>query len=887
MNEKLLDQPEIRKAYDEYDRTERARLFKIVCWFAIFGMPAGISLDMNVYPAYAPYFLKLRLFSSLMVGIFLILYYRPWATRFNRFFFIAMLMVPQAAIAWMIFTTEGALSPYYAGLNVVLVAFCLILPWTYQETLTFSCLTLTLYMAACLAHGKFSMGGLFFNNTYFLILTSTFAVIGSYFTNKLRVREFTNRYELDQNRKKLAESNQKLIELDQIKSRFFANISHELRTPLTLMLSPLQALRIQKKHLLDEESRDILATIENNAMRLLKLINDLLDLAKLESGRMEVKKVPVELEMFLKGLVQSIQGTAKDKGISLTAQIHDSTFQVLLDANKFEKIVLNLLFNALKFTPAGGRVECTVEKEGPQLVVKIKDTGMGISEHNLPFIFDRFWQADSSAQRKYQGTGIGLALVKELTEAMGGTVTAQSQVGVGTTMTVRVPFEAAQGSTASPGRTQESAGALSKKVEAQPEEEWLANLYRRAELFPTLTPLSESIRPDNFGESRMPKVLVADDEPDMLRFLKSQLEKHYEVLEAVDGNQAVEKARQYLPDLILLDMMMPEKDGIQACRELKAQVATQSIPVVLLTARADEDTKYSALNAGANDFLTKPFSSTELHVRVKNLIESHQYQRDLARKKSALEMTLEQLKETEGQLVQNEKMASLGRLSAGIIHEINNPLNYASQALYLLKSKQDRIPEQDRAKFVETVSDIAEGMDRVQRIVSDLRNFTHPKSGGAVDLIEVKDVISNALRFQGHEFKDRIKVEVDVPEGQQILADRNKMVHVLVNLIQNSADALREKQFKGDQPFLTIKSRSEGGKVFIYVRDNGEGISPADLDKIYDPFFTTKDVGKGMGLGLSICFRILQEQGGRISATSEKGKFTEFVLELPSRVKKD
>jgi C4-dicarboxylate-specific signal transduction histidine kinase len=351
----------------------------------------------------------------------------------------------------------------------------------------------------------------------------------------------------------------------------------------------------------------------------------------------------------------------------------------------------------------------------------------------------------------------------------------------------------------------------------------------------------------------------------------------------VDGNQAVEKARQYLPDMILLDMMMPEKDGIQACRELKAQVSTQAIPVVLLTARADEDTKYAALNAGANDFLTKPFSTTELHVRVKNLIESHQYQRDLARKKSALEMTLEQLKETEGQLVQNEKMASLGRLSAGIIHEINNPLNYASQALYVLKGKQDRIPEEDRAKFVETVSDIAEGMDRVQRIVSDLRNFTHPKSGGAVDLIDLKDLVANALRFQGHEFKDQIKVEVDVPEGQQVLADRNKMVHVLVNLIQNAADAMREKIYKDEEPLLSIQSRPESGKVFISVRDNGAGIAPSDLDKIYDPFFTTKDVGKGMGLGLSICFRILQEQGGRISVKSEKGKYTEFILELPEK----
>src|SRR5262249_17757045 len=156
-------------------------------------------------------------------------------------------------------------------------------------------------------------------------------------------------------------------------------------------------------------------------------------------------------------------------------------------------------------------------------------------------------------------------------------------------------------------------------------------------------------------------LLVADDEPDMLRYLKSQLSTHYRVVEAVDGQQAIEKASQFLPDIILLDMMMPEKDGLQACREIRQRTSTQSIPVILLTARADEETKMAALGAGASDFLTKPFSTTELHVRIKNLVESHQYQINLSKQKLVLEETIEQLKETETQLVQTEKLASLGR----------------------------------------------------------------------------------------------------------------------------------------------------------------------------------------------------------------------------------
>src|SRR5581483_277562 len=378
------------------------------------------------------------------------------------------------------------------------------------------------------------------------------------------------------------------------------------------------------------------------------------------------------------------------------------------------------------------------------------------------------------------------------------------------------------------------------------------------------------------------KVLVADDEPDMLRFLKTQLEKNYEVLEAVDGNQALEKARQYLPDLVLLDMMMPEKDGIEACREMKMRVSTQTIPVILLTARADDETKLSALNAGANDFLTKPFSTTELQVRVRNLIESHQLQRDLARKKSALESTLEQLKKTEGQLVQNEKMASLGRLNAGIIHEINNPLNYAATALHLLKMKKDRLPEAEREKYIEIVSDIEEGVDRVQKIVSDLRSFSHPKLETTVDRVSLEEVVSTARRFIGHELKDKVAMDLEIPQGMEVLADKNKIVHVFVNLFQNAVDAMKDKDFRGEGPRLSGGCQREGDKVMISVRDNGMGIAPENLGKVFDPFFTTKDVGQGMGLGLSICHRVLKDQGGDISVKSEKGRFTEFTVELPA-----
>ena len=412
-------------------------------------------------------------------------------------------------------------------------------------------------------------------------------------------------------------------------------------------------------------------------------------------------------------------------------------------------------------------------------------------------------------------------------------------------------------------------------------EEWLANLYRRAELFPALTPLQDSLKPvEVMRHDGRPKALVADDEPDMLRFLRSQLSGHYEVLEAVDGQQAVEKASQFLPDIILLDMMMPEKDGLQACREIRERTPTQNIPVILLTARADEETKLAALGAGASDFLPKPFSTTELHVRIRNLVESHSYQRQLSKQNQALESTIEQLKETEMQLVQTEKLASLGRMSAGIIHEINNPLNFATTGLYTLRNKGKYISPEHQLEYAEILKDVEEGIQRVKTIVSDLRMFTHPNTE-QLDQVDVAEVVASGLRFLSNEWKDKVTVEQNIPEHQAIWANKNKLIHVLTNLLQNSLDALKRKSFVNETPTIRIEGRVENRRSMLSIRDNGPGIASEHLDKVFDPFFTTKDVGEGIGLGLSICYRIVQQYEGRIRVNTEPGKFCEFTLEFP------
>jgi C4-dicarboxylate-specific signal transduction histidine kinase len=326
--------------------------------------------------------------------------------------------------------------------------------------------------------------------------------------------------------------------------------------------------------------------------------------------------------------------------------------------------------------------------------------------------------------------------------------------------------------------------------------------------------------------------------------------------------------------------MMPEKDGLQACKELRERTPTQSIPIILLTARADEETKLAALSAGASDFLTKPFSTTELHVRIKNLVDNYHYQRKVAKQNQVLEETIEQLKETETQLVQTEKLASLGRLSAGIIHEINNPLNFTTTGLYTLRNKTRYLAPEQQADYTEILKDIEDGIARVKTIVSDLRSFSHHENDG-FERVDISEALTTTLRFLSHESKDKVQIEQQVPEDLSAWANKNKLIQVFINLLQNSIDALQHKQFAEGGPTIRIAGGVREGRSFITFRDNGAGIRQEVMDKIFDPFFTTKDVGQGMGLGLSICYRIIESFGGTIRVKSEPGQFCEFTLDLP------
>ncbi len=376
-------------------------------------------------------------------------------------------------------------------------------------------------------------------------------------------------------------------------------------------------------------------------------------------------------------------------------------------------------------------------------------------------------------------------------------------------------------------------------------------------------------------------VLIVDDEAAMRDILNMHLQGSFDVITARNGLEGMEMALAHLPDLILSDIRMPVKTGFELCRDLRATLATQDIPIVMLTATDDRAMKLDCLRAGATDFLSKPCTAAELVLRVRNLTKMHRQQQELSTQKQRLELALSELQKKDELLVRQERLAALGRMSAGLIHEINNPLNYALQGLHLLKSQVPTLPKDSAAEFSEVLQDINDGVHRVTRIVADLRGFASGSKSRERQPTLLHGLVDSVIKYLCHSGMQGYKSEVEIPPALFILADRNQMIQVLTNLIKNAMDAMEAKTYaEDDGPRLSIRASLENGRVNLTLRDNGIGMTPEVREHIFEPFFTTKEVGEGMGLGLSICHSILLEHGAVVDVRSVEGEFTEFSVEF-------
>lgn len=389
-------------------------------------------------------------------------------------------------------------------------------------------------------------------------------------------------------------------ELDQLKTEFFANISHELRTPLALILGP-----IQKRIAAEGEQAHDLQMVERNARLLLRHVNDLLDLSKLDAGRMQLAYVDVDLAQVSRLVASNFESLAHDRGIELVIDAASAVW-AQVDSQKFERILLNLLSNAIKFTPSGGRVQLTLGRAGGRALINVEDSGPGIPVQQREVIFERFRQADGGASRKFGGTGLGLSIVKEFVSLHGGSVSVtDSPAAGGSLFRVELPLFAPAGTPVTPHTDELDAEAVKQVVEE------LAPLNRpQHEL--KVVPLA-------------PSILLIEDNPDMNAFLAELLSTKYRVFSAFDGQLGTDKALALHPDLILCDVMMPRKSGDQVVKELRSRPEFDETPIILLTAKADEELRVRLLREGAQDYLQKPCDPAEVLARVDRLIADRRH----------------------------------------------------------------------------------------------------------------------------------------------------------------------------------------------------------------------------------------------------------------------
>ncbi|MCL4704711.1 response regulator [bacterium] len=410
---------------------------------------------------------------------------------------------------------------------------------------------------------------------------------------------------------------QKLQEVDQMKSRFFADISHEFRTPLTLMLGPVEKIL---PAINDKERREDLRVMQRNARRLQRLVEQLLDLSRIEARRMPLRARPDDIVPKIREWVASFVSLAESKNITMNLHFPEQPLIAYFDAEKLEKIVYNLLSNAFKFTPEGGEITVAVgsssgsSSSNGSLELSVGDSGIGIPKDHLPHIFDRFYRASEALTGEQGGTGIGLALTKEFVELHHGEIRVESEVGKGSTFTVVLPL----------GREHLSDDEVVEHVAdeklAEPSRQPLEPLHAE--------PAIEPDEPSATAESGRPFVLIVEDNDDMRRYLRNSLNPDFEIVEAENGEAGYQVACKKTPDLIVSDVMMPIMDGFALCEKLKTDQRTSHIPVILLTARAGQEDKLEGLEIGADDYLTKPFDARELQIRVKNLIAQRQRLRE-------------------------------------------------------------------------------------------------------------------------------------------------------------------------------------------------------------------------------------------------------------------
>lgn len=693
----------------------------------------------------------------------------------------------------------------------------------------------------------------------------------------------------------LEAKNLELSELDRLKDDFLAKTSHELRTPLSGVIGLTESLLDGVGGPLEPRLRRNLELIEQSGKRLSHLVNDILDFSKLRNHRMTLERLPVSVFGVVELVVELSRSLVGTKPVSLYNVVGQGLPMVSADPNRLQQILFNLVGNAIKFTEEGYvTIRAQLDEAEENIIISVEDSGIGIALEHRERIFRAFEQGDGRTQREHGGTGLGLAVSQELVRAHGGELGVASALGMGTTMTFSLPVTQAPADCAR-SAPRHIRAALTQQGDAQD---------KPAPLEPRSC------------------VLIVDDELVNREVVVLQVEAEgYHAVALEDGARALAWIKQNgAPAVLLLDVMMPGLSGLDMLAQVRKLYSLQELPVLLLTARGTDSNMTEGFAAGANDYLVKPFSRIELMTRLRHHLQfsgmsnvlretNHLLEKELGdrldlegslaamrirqegaehnlvRLQSELDTLAKRVARVKGKLLQAEKLASLGQMMAGLAHTLGAPIDDIGGRLTQLRTALDASVSQvtpllasehaDPEMFKEAVGlinihfeNIEKGVDMVRRITQAMMNYDKRKeeSGGVCD---ITPVISDCLTVCSFRLRG-VEVETSLNENCFVNLHRAHLAQVVSNLITNAVDALKDKrQGPTFVPRLRVGMVQESQKgtagVSICVEDNGMGVPKELEDKIFSPFFTTRSVGEGTGIGLAVSKRIVDDHAGSIS----------------------
>lgn len=661
-----------------------------------------------------------------------------------------------------------------------------------------------------------------------------------------------------------------------LETQVFANVSHELRTPLSLILGPSERLLAGTG--LSQGQRADIEVIARNARSLLRHVNDLLNVAKGEAGKLKATYSEVDVAELVRTTSAHFDGFAADRNIDYAVEVTGAIL-VEVDGSKLQRAVLNLLSNAFKFTPAGGRVRCTARRTHDQHVaIEIADSGPGIPRSERGAVFERFHQVARGATGRFGGTGLGLSIVKDFIEVQRGTVSIADAPEGGALLRIELPVEAPKGTVVS--KVEDSAVMVRAMVR-----EALDSLREPSDPSPLSAP------------SDQPLILVVEDNADMNRFVATSLASSFRVVSALDGQRGLEYAIELRPDLIVSDVMMPGLSGDALVREVRSRPELDSVPIVLLTAKADDELRMRLLREGAQDFLAKPFFAEELQARVRNLVTMKRardiLQRDLATRARDLESLAREVGRRRRELETALDSAKVARDHADrasamktsflrmVSHELRTPLTSLKLNLDRLKRCRDEAlsPRQD-----DMVRRIATSALRLHELIESLLEYARIEGGRLRVELEDFDVwaiardVIEELSPQAEQKGIALKIAPLTCAAPLLRSDPRILRLVVVNLVGN---AVKFTQQGG----VDVTVAYEDGAHRIQVHDSGPGIPSEDHERIFEPFEQMEPVPnkhtRGVGLGLSIVKEIVEALKGRIELSSQVGSGSTFTVVLP------